>query len=491
MIAITNCLRDSITCVRNAAAECLYKLHAPDYIMLWGTPDRYMESFWKISSQVLFALAKQLLDCRERENGLRKLLGLLKRLLTLRNKFLEQHRDVATLGIDTRERLQAEIGLEVALLVLLCSADTDICTLSIDCFGLLCTEIHLTERLDDPQPSSATIVENIACYTELTNHSSVVTGRKSQQRRIRRQLRSINHSTPGMLAAWEEAWKRWKFMTPLIARSPDEYKEETYIDISRKGGGNTWHDKLRSNSSRQTSSTIPSSQVSRVDLVDNDRSSEWQNYAGFLAALGGLCLMTEASDSSITGRSRLNESSSNRHISAPIESAAMVDKFVMDMVDLLACDNLIVREWVREILGNDLSPALYHIMFRHLENTLSKCFGPDNTDPICGPRYTLFVEQAISVLKQVLDRLVNETENLFTIDFSTLINQYAVYLNKLGTNAVSMKVKIKMCQLVEVLMTKKESITLRQEFKLRNKLLEIFVEWTSDFSLVIPEQHYY
>ncbi|KAL7311910.1 Ras GTPase activating protein ira2 [Mucor circinelloides] len=496
MVAITNCLRDQSVCVRDAAAECLYKLHTPDNIILWGLPDRFMESFWKISSQVLFTLAKQLLDSRERENGLRKLLDLLKRLLTLRNTFLEQHRDVATFGIDTRERLQASIGLEVALLVLLCSYDTDICTLSIDCFGLLCTEVHLTERLDDPQPSSITIVENMACYTELTNHSGVVTGRKSQQRRIRRLLRMINHSSPGMLAAWEEAWKRWKFMTPLIARTPDDTKDDSsFYESSRKAGGSTWHDKLRNTSSRQL--ITPTSSSTRLDMIDDDRSSEWQNYAGFLAALGGVCLMTEASSSttSITSssvppspsssvRSRPTDSPNyNKHISAPIESATMVDKFIMDMVDLLACDNLIVREWVREILGNDLSPALYHIMFRHLENTLMKCFGPDNNDPICGPRYTLFVEQAISVLKQVLDRLSEKTDNLFTVDFSTLINQCALYLNKLGTNQLSIKIKIKMCQLVEVLMSKKDSVTLRQEFRLRNKLLEIIVEWTSDFSL--------
>lgn len=479
MLAITNCLRDPSSCVKDAAAECLYKLHAPDYIMLWGSPDRIMESFWKISSQVLFTLAKQLLDSREKDSALRKLLELLKRLLTSRNQFLEQHRDVATYGIDTRERLQCSIGLEVALLVLLCSADLDICTLSIDCFGLLCTEVHLTERLDDPQPSSITIVENMACYTELTNYSGVVTGRKSQQRRIRRLLRTVNHSSPGMLAAWEEAWKRWKFMTPIITRTPEDSKDDSSIELNRKGGGYAWHDKIRSGSSRHLA--VHSSSSNRLDSIDEDRCSEWQNYAGFLAALGGVCLMT---DNSSSGKLRLNETNSNRHISAPIESAVMVDTFLLEMVDLLACDNMIVREWVKEILGNDLAPALYHIMFRHLELIVSKCFGPDNNDPICGPRYTLFVEQAISVLKQVLDRLADKKENLFTVDFSTLINQYALYLNKLGTNQVSIKVKIKMCQLVEVLMNKKDSITLRQEFKLRNKLLEIIVEWTSDFALV-------
>ncbi|KAI8975358.1 hypothetical protein BDF20DRAFT_914298 [Mycotypha africana] len=488
MVAMTNCLKAQSALVRESAAECICKLHTPEYIMLWGRPDRFMESFWKISSQVLFTMAKQLLDSREREAGLKKLLSLLKKLLSSRNRFLEQHRDVATHDIDTRERLQASIGLEVALLVLLCSHDADICTLAIDCFDLLCTEVHLTVRLDDTEPSSITFVDNLACYTELINQSGVVAGRKSQQRRIRRILRTINHSSPGMLAAWEEAWKRWKFMTPMIARTIEESKDEP-VDLRKAGG---WHDKIRSTPSRQL---IPTSSASRFDFIDDDRSSEWQNYAGFLAALGGVCLMANSQES-LTGpttpnRSRTTDSVYNghsRHTLVSTESlitvdkSTMVDRFVLEMVELLACDNLIVREWVREILGNDLSPALYHIMFRHLEGTLSKCFGNDN-NPSCGPRYTLFVEQAISVLKQVLDRLSDKTENLFTVDFSTLISQYAFYLNKLGTNQASIKIKIKMCQLVEVLMLKRESVTLRQEFKLRNKLLEIIVEWTSDFSL--------
>lgn len=91
MVAITNCLRDHRPIVRDAAAECLIKLHAPDYIMAWGPSNRFMECFWKISSQVVFTLAKQLLDTRERDEGLKKLLDLLGRLLLFRNEFLRLH----------------------------------------------------------------------------------------------------------------------------------------------------------------------------------------------------------------------------------------------------------------------------------------------------------------------------------------------------------------------------------------------------------------
>jgi neurofibromin 1 len=155
----------------------------------------------------------------------------------------------------------------------------------------------------------------------------------------------------------------------------------------------------------------------------------------------------------------------------------------MEMVDLLLCDNVIVREWVMDILGTDLSPALYPIMFRHLETVLGKCFGSDG-DPRCSPRYTLFVEQAISVLKLVLDRMEETVDSLFTVDFGGLIDQYAKYLNKLGNGQLALTMKIRFCHLCEVLMAKKDRINIRQEFRLRNKLLEIIVEWTSDFSLV-------
>lgn len=207
--------------------------------------------------------------------------------------------------------------------------------------------------------------------------------------------------------------------------------------------------------------------------------------------------MSEASSSPSPTKGKNRAASINsdqyRRSTAPGESAGMVDKFIMEMVDLLVSDNVLVREVVKETLGADLSPGLFVILFRHLESVLSRCFDATG-EAICSERYTLFVEQAISVLKLVLDRIVDPSDSLFTVDFSGLINQYAMYLNKLGTNHVALRIKVKMCQLCEVLMSKKDHITLRQEIKLRNKLLEIIVEWTSDFSLVriphIPSSHF-
>ncbi|ORX62830.1 hypothetical protein DM01DRAFT_1403269 [Hesseltinella vesiculosa] len=476
MVAMANCLREPNPVVRQAAAECLFKLHSTDAIEEWGRHEQFMEAFWIISSQIVFTIAKQLLDSRERNDSLKKLLDLLQRLLVCRNRFLTLHQDVCMNGTDVRERLQASIGLEVALLILLCSADGDICSGAITCLGHLCVEANITESADDPRQASLTIVENLPIYVELTSNTGIVAGRKSQQKRIRRLLRMTTHHAPGNLAAWEEAWKRWKYMTPTMVRPNDDNKDEVVDSSSKKSS--QWHDKLR------TSNRPPISPMARNDGLDDDRAAEWQNYAGFLASLGGICLMADTLPSSPAspGPRSFNDPSNTRITSSPSESAVMVEKFIMDMVDLLLCDNVIVREWVMDILGTDLSPALYPIMFRHLENVLGKCFGPDG-DPLCSPRYTLFVEQAISVLKLVLDRMEENVDSLFTVDFGGLIDQYAKYLNKLGSSQLALKMKSRFCHLCEVMMAKKDRINIRQEFKLRNKLLEIIVEWTSDFSL--------
>lgn len=396
-------------------------------------------------------------------------------------------------GSDIREHIQASIGLEVALLVLLCSSDIEICSSAITCFGHICTEVQLTESMDDPHQAILMVMENLHIYQQLSSNNGIVTGRKSQQKQIRKLLRMITHYTPGNLAAWEEAYKRWKYMMPAILKPYEEQKEDVQENMNNsnsnlKRAGQAWHDKVRNPTAsvnRQTHSV--SLNRSDTTTLDDDKSSEWQNYAGFLAALGGICLMADASPATPTSpaatRIGYTDQSGFRRISAPTESSAMVSKFVVDMVDLLLCDNIIVREWVKEILGTDLSPTLYPMLFRYMETVLAKYFGPDG-DPICNSRNTLFVEQAISVLKLVLDRMEDSSENLLTVDFGSLISQYAKYLNKLGSGQSALKIKIKFCQLTEVLMTKKDKITLRQEFRLRNKLLEIIVEWTSDFSLV-------
>ncbi|KAL1920332.1 uncharacterized protein VTP21DRAFT_1478 [Calcarisporiella thermophila] len=472
---ISLCLHDPVTAVRTSAAELLLQLHSPAYIDKWGSEDAKMSSFWTISSQVLLAVARKILDYKEREEGTKHTLELLLKLLVRRNEFLKSCREQASHCADIPERLASTVALEIALLVLLCSPDNQICSMTLSCFGHLCTEASLTEELDDTQRSQLTIVENFNVYSELARVGGPVTGRRALQKKIRRLLRQMTRPTPGNLAAWEEAWKRWRVLTQSLVRSLDDIKEEGLESPSSSTPKKpAFYEKLRG----QTIPRYPSSSgLPSRDAIDEDKASEWQNYTGFLAALSECCVAVANPPSP-----RTSNYDGRRLGGSPHDSGQMVEKFVQEMVDLLVSDNVFVREVSKETLGSDLPPALYNLLFGYFESAISVFFDPDS-EAVHSERSTLFVDQAISVMKLILDQLRDPAEHVFIVDVGSLVLNFARYLHRLShSQPTVIRTKIKMCQLCEMLILKKECVTLNQEVTLRNRLLEIVVEWTSDFS---------
>ncbi|CAH1760475.1 9376_t:CDS:10 [Entrophospora sp. SA101] len=471
---MTLCVNDHNPVIRTTAAETLIKLHDLKYIEQWSSNDKRMRSFWVISSQVMLAIARQTLEYKESEESTKYLLGLLLQLFKRHNEFLKAHKDESHIGINIPERLGCNIVLEVALLVLLCSSDTEICSMSMSCFGHLCQEAQLltTELIGDEVDVQAVphselpIVKNIDVYLELSSGPYIVPGRIAQQRHIRKLLRLIKVPTPGNLAAWEEVYKRWKVLTPLIARSTDD--QIISEDMSKK--------------------RMPKfGQTNQFSVVPTDsQSNEWLNYTGFLAAMGGCCVNEKQIN--INGDGKSYDSLGNEYnehiIVGPRGSDyhSMAEQFVQEMFDLLVCDTIYVRENVREVLGSELSPRLYVILFRNLESVVSRSFDADGEAKSNEGR-TIFVEQAISILRLILERIQDASENLYTVDLGGLVLSFAQYLNRLESSSVALRIKKKMCQLAEVLMIKKDYITLRQEIKLRNRLLEIFIEWTVGCSM--------
>ncbi|CAJ0756188.1 22464_t:CDS:2, partial [Entrophospora sp. SA101] len=148
---MTLCVNDYNPVIRTTAAETLLKLHDLKYIEQWSPNGKKMRNFWAISSQVMLAIARQILEYKEPEESTKYLLDLLLQLFKRRNEFLKAHKDESHIGINIPERLGCNIVLEVALLVLLCSSDTEICSMSMSCFGHLCQEAQLltTELIGD------------------------------------------------------------------------------------------------------------------------------------------------------------------------------------------------------------------------------------------------------------------------------------------------------------------------------------------------------
>ncbi|CAI2172941.1 5991_t:CDS:10 [Funneliformis geosporum] len=469
---ITICVNDYNNTIRTTAAETLSELHNLEYIEKWGPEDMTMDSFWTISSQVMLAIARQILEFREREESIRNLLELLLQLFARRNDFLRVHREESTVGMQAPERLGCNVVLEIALLVLLCSSDTDICSMSLNCFGHLCQEAQLTTEIIPDEmdvhvspPNDLPIIENMDVYLELSSAPYIVPGRMAQQKRIRKSLRLMKAPTPGNLAAWEEAYQRWKMLNGIITA------------MEPKARGIPWH-------------PGQAKSVNNLIAVPEAQTNEWLNYTGFLCALGGVCVNEKQINNPLNGRindSLGNEHSERRNNGPQTNCHLMVEKYVQEMVDLLVCDSVVVRENVKDSLGTELNPRLYVILFKHLESIVSRFFDSDGEfSPT--EKYTLFVEQAILVLKLILERIQDASENLYTVDLGDLVLSFALYLNRLGSSLVALRIKKRMCQLAEILMCKKEYVTLRQEIKLRNRLLEIFIEWTSDFTMKTDTQ---
>ena len=388
------------------------------------------------------------------------------------------------------------MSLEIALLVSLCSANKDVCDEASKCIGYLCREFRIVDADEEDDINSTTFNSNVKIYQALSSDDSRFIGRKAQQKRIRKYLRMLPQHTPGNMAAWEEAWKRWKNLTVLMSKLSEDVANDSTLE-NNSTVTNTANGLNNSTTTTIASSTTATSLANNKKAplmngrtIEKNRSNtiikpqqnldlyevkaiEWQNFTGFLAALGGCCL-AETDDASLE---------SSRRSSSPTEPSIMVDRFIGEMSEMLVSDNVYIREGVKDTLGNDLSPTLYVILFRHLEAHLNTCFDA-NGDAIRSPHNKLFVEQSVLVLRLILDRLIDPEDCLLNIDFSVLVHRFAEYLNKLPNTYITLRVKIKMCLLVEAVMQKKEHIVIRDEMRLRNKLLEISVEWTSDFALV-------
>jgi neurofibromin 1 len=81
-------LRHPDSRIKRCTTECLLRFHDPTVISHWGPPTSLVANFWKISSQTMLLLARQILDSKQNEDTLNALLDLLSKILNARNLFL-------------------------------------------------------------------------------------------------------------------------------------------------------------------------------------------------------------------------------------------------------------------------------------------------------------------------------------------------------------------------------------------------------------------
>lgn len=324
--------------------------------------------------------------------------------------------------------------METTLLVALCSADIDTCQLVTACIGLFLQECSEVGKNAGPAKASASILRNSEVFSEIASPGFRFTGLVAFQKRVRGLLRQMQYPTTGILNAWEAAFDRWIHLAK---------------DVS----------------------------TSSLEAIDDKALAEWRNYSGFLASLGGVCtadhgiIMEEPALNGLRWIDRL----SSEHYEEPL-----LTRYLRLSIQLLACANVRVREAMRDVLSSEVSPALYHPLFRALESELEVLFTGALAPVDKGQESeVVFAEQAASLLKALLERLESPADlgAASSVHLGSLTLNFAKFLDGISDTPNTLRVKIRVCHLCEIVTKRKEHLNLRDDVRIRNQLLEYIFGW--------------
>lgn len=136
-------------------------------------------------------------------------------------------------------------------------------------------------------------------------------------------------------------------------------------------------------------------------------------------------------------------------------------------------------------MGEEMSTYLYPILFDQIRAIVETFFdqhGQVNVTDI----NTQFIEHIIYIMKSILDPKPNKdpnseqpstSENLGVTSIEGMMLGIVRYVRHLDMTVYAIRIKTKLCQLVEVMMKRRDDLAFRQEMKFRNKLVEYLSDW--------------
>ena len=322
------------------------------------------------------------------------------------------------------------------LLVSLCSPDVEDCQLVASCIGIFLEECSIVDKQAESAKSSASVLRNGDVFRELASRSFHFTGLVAFQKRARTLLRRMQFPTTGILNAWEVAFDRWIHLVRNVS-------------------------------------------LSTTEVIDDRTLSEWRNYSGFLASLGGICTADQAIilEEPALGGLRWIDRISTEHYEEPL-----LTRYLKLSIQLLASPNVRVREATRDVLSSEVSSVLYQPLFRTLESELEVLFtgalASADKDKSQDSE-VVFAEQAASLLRALVDRLESPSDlgAASSIHLGALTLNFAKFLDGITDTANTLRVKIRVCHLCEAVTKRKEHLNLRDDVRIRNQLLEYIFGW--------------
>ena len=153
-----------------------------------------------------------------------------------------------------------------------------------------------------------------------------------------------------------------------------------------------------------------------------DQLNEWANMTGFLVALGGICLQRKSPENvrlqqqesvvRFKGSAGGGVSPAMAHAAALPHSAGQdmqycpVTQFLGHLLRLLVCPNekfgAQIQQHVKELVGHEMHPALYPILFDQIKIIVEKFFD-SSCQVIVNDTNTQFIEHIIFIMKNVLE----------------------------------------------------------------------------------------
>lgn len=512
--------------VGQESMDALLVLHEPEVINKWN-PDSPVPTFWDVSSQLIFSISQRLIN--RQITNYTELLMWLKEILRRKNSFLSMHRENANQGSELPICRQAAIKLEVVFFIYMWSIDLEAGLVSMSCFGLLCEEADIRVGSDD-YPGTY-LVPNYQVYQELTHSSTLLTpGRAALQKRIMAILRKIDHCTQGIFQAWEDTMASWNASIKEILSYPKKHGKESTDDSdrTRPQEGGTLH---RTVSKRRTSSYYT------TDHEVEDQFNEWVNMTGFLCSLGGITLQKKSPPPVSANTTILDRKAPytaldrkapytvldrkgphtvldrnppytvldrNPPFNYSQESAQPVTLFIHHLLRLLVVQNerfgTQIQKHVKELLSHELSPTLYPILFDQIKSIVDGFFDsePPNKQHVNeSDTNTQFINHIMYILRCVLEK-EQASEHLGVNSIESTILNIVKYLRHLDSNLINVvQMKTKFCFLIVAIMNRREDLSLRQEMRFRNKLVEYITDWVMGNShaqaqyLTTPELNLY
>lgn len=234
---------------------------------------------------------------------------------------------------------------------------------------------------------------------------------------------------------------------------------------------------------------------------------EWAHMTGFLCVLGGVCMLQETSErvpgflcvpltdpaanpAPVAGGTAAASAVAG-HSDRPIGAGPTVSSkdrrvahCISDLLDLLACSRpdvgAFVRESTTEMVGNELHPLLYPMLFDGIQARMdgiragtSKFVTPETV--------AVFVNQSMAIVRGVLhgrsDLPEIALERLGCFNIEPLLMSFMHFVQSLGSTAVAMRLRMRFCQLIEIVMQRREWLAFSHEMLFRNAMVNYLSDW--------------